>query len=97
MKEAVPPDFYEHLLLKPYVFFDVAHGREQRGGSNGGSLRNQAILALASPPACEKPCSVHTSTHCKSVNVTQTLRITGGQSKAVVCVRGTSDYHTIHN
>lgn len=42
MKEAKPPVFYEHPLLKPYVIFDVSHGREQRGVSNGGSLRNQA-------------------------------------------------------
>ncbi len=42
VKEAKLPVFYEHPLLKPYVIFDVSHGREQRGGSNGGSLRNQA-------------------------------------------------------
>ena len=42
VREAVPPVFYEHPLLKPYNIFDVSQGREQRGGSNGGSLRNQA-------------------------------------------------------
>lgn len=34
------------MLLKPYVFFDVAHGREQRGGTSGGSLRNEVLHAL---------------------------------------------------
>ena len=42
--EAPPPAFYAHGLLKPYVFFDVAHGQEQRGGASGGSLRNEARL-----------------------------------------------------
>ena len=37
---APPPPFYEHPLLKPYVVFDVASGREQRH-RGGGSLRNQ--------------------------------------------------------
>lgn len=40
--EAAAPAFYEHMLLKPYVVFDVSHGREQRGGASGGSLRNEA-------------------------------------------------------
>ena len=35
------PPFYSHMVLKPYVFFDVAHGRERRGGTSGGSLRNE--------------------------------------------------------
>lgn len=39
--EASDPIFYQQPLLKPYVFFDVSHGREQRGGIEGGSLRNQ--------------------------------------------------------
>lgn len=39
--EASDPIFYQQPLLKPYVFFDVSHGREQRGGIGGGSLRNQ--------------------------------------------------------
>lgn len=46
MREAVPPVFHEHPLLKPYNIFDVSSGREQRGGSNGGSLRNQARRRL---------------------------------------------------
>ena len=44
MREAQDPVFYEQPLLKPYVFFDVSHGREQRGGVGGGSLRNQVVL-----------------------------------------------------
>ena len=43
VREAPDPVFYEQPLLKPYVFFDVSHGREQRGGTGGGSLRNQVI------------------------------------------------------
>ena len=42
MREAPDPPFFEAPLLKPYVFFDVSRGREQRGGASGGSLRNQA-------------------------------------------------------
>lgn len=45
---ALPPAFYSHALLKPYVFFDVASGREQRQ-AGGGSLRNQARLLCRSP------------------------------------------------
>ena len=41
------PPFYTHMLLKPYVFFDVAHGREQRGGTSGGSLRNEVLACSA--------------------------------------------------
>ena len=41
MREAPDPPFFEAPLLKPYVFFDVSQGREQRGGASGGSLRNQ--------------------------------------------------------
>lgn len=37
---APQPPFYAHPLLKPYVVFDVASGREQRH-RGGGSLRNQ--------------------------------------------------------
>lgn len=44
---APPPAFYSHALLKPYVFFDVASGREQRQ-AGGGSLRNQARLLCRS-------------------------------------------------
>ena len=41
MREASDPPFFQAPLLKPYVFFDVSQGREQRGGTSGGSLRNQ--------------------------------------------------------
>ncbi len=49
MLKAPPPAFYGHALLKPYAFFDVAGGREQRQ-AGGGSLRNQAC-ARAPPRA----------------------------------------------
>lgn len=35
--------FYEHPVLKPYVFFDVAHGQERRR-EGGGSVSNQVGL-----------------------------------------------------
>lgn len=44
--KAPPAAFYSNALLKPYVFFDVVSGREQRQ-AGGGSLRNQArVLEL---------------------------------------------------
>lgn len=46
--EAPDDIFYQQPLLKPYVFFDVSHGREQRGGTGGGSLRNQVPIILCS-------------------------------------------------
>lgn len=48
VREAVDPIFFEQPLLKPYVFFDVSHGREQRGGAGGGSLRNQVSVVNSS-------------------------------------------------
>jgi hypothetical protein len=48
--KATPPAFYSHALLKPYMFFDVAGGREQRQ-AGGGSLRNQArVLCRSAQP-----------------------------------------------
>lgn len=41
MTEVPDPSFYKHPCLKPYVFFDVSHGREQRGSGSGGSFMNQ--------------------------------------------------------
>ncbi|GAB4815852.1 hypothetical protein N2152v2_002898 [Parachlorella kessleri] len=38
--------FYEHAVLKPYVFFDVARGQEQRR-LGGGSVSNKAEAELA--------------------------------------------------
>lgn len=36
-----PEPFYEAPLLKPYVFFDVAGGREARGGAGSKSKTNR--------------------------------------------------------
>ncbi len=38
---APPEPFYEAPLLKPYVFFDVAAGREQRGAGGSKSKANR--------------------------------------------------------
>ncbi len=62
MREAPDPVFYEQPLLKPYVFFDVSHGREQRGGTGGGSLRNQVALTPCSSFAKYARCSQATGT-----------------------------------
>ena len=43
---AAPPEpFYEEAVLKPYVFFDVAAGRESRGG---GTSRTNKVPSLKS-------------------------------------------------
>ena len=42
-----PPEvFYSHSLLQPFLFFDVAEGRDVQAtfGSNSGSRRNQVCL-----------------------------------------------------
>jgi senataxin len=42
---ALPDEpFYSHQLLKPYVVFDVARGRELRNIAGGGSLGNKVRL-----------------------------------------------------
>ena len=40
-----PAPYYDHPLLKPYVFFDVAKGRERRR-EGGGSLSNRVRVSL---------------------------------------------------
>lgn len=41
IKDASPEVFYEAPLLKPYVFFDVAGGREAGGGGGSRSKTNR--------------------------------------------------------
>jgi hypothetical protein len=40
IRDTPPALFYEHPLMKPYVFFDVAKGQERRR-EGGGSLSNR--------------------------------------------------------
>lgn len=40
VRDMPPAPFYAHPLMKPYVFFDVAKGKEQRR-EGGGSLSNR--------------------------------------------------------
>ena len=52
-----PPEvFYRNHLLKPYVFFDVAGGRDIRASDalNAGSRRNQACALFLL--CCYCPC-----------------------------------------
>ena len=41
VRDAAPEVFYEAPLLKPYVFFDVAAGREAGGGGGSRSKTNR--------------------------------------------------------
>ncbi|EFN53619.1 expressed protein [Chlorella variabilis] len=46
IRDMPPAPFYAHPLMKPYVFFDVAKGKELRR-EGGGSLSNRAEALLA--------------------------------------------------
>ncbi|PSC75196.1 Helicase sen1 [Micractinium conductrix] len=46
IQDMPPAPFYGHPLMKPYVFFDVSKGQEQRR-EGGGSLSNRAEALLA--------------------------------------------------
>ena len=41
VRDTAPEVFYEAPLLKPYVFFDVAAGREAGGGGGSRSKTNR--------------------------------------------------------
>lgn len=53
--------FYSHALLKPYVVFDVAAGRDAAGAGVGGSRYNLAEVNLAL--ALFQVCAVRLDAH----------------------------------
>lgn len=47
VRAAPAEPYHAHPLMRPYLLFDVAAGREQRQGGGGGSLSNAAEAELA--------------------------------------------------
>ena len=54
VKDASPEVFYEAPLLKPYVFFDVAGGREAGGGGGSRSKTNRVSQLHACDQCCTR-------------------------------------------
>lgn len=46
IRDQPPEAFYQHSVLKPYMFFDISHGQEERR-AGGGSLSNRAEAETA--------------------------------------------------